>query len=167
MAERSKALRSGRSPLLLAWVPNTKCKETLSHVRMADRCKTLHLDHIPLLRAWVPNTKCKETLSHVRKADRCNALRLDHIPLLWAWDGQAVKGAAFMSKSTRFWRGHFLWLKDFMQGKAILRVRMAERSKALRSGRSPLLWAWDGQAVKGAAFMSKSTRFWRGFESHF
>ncbi|GFU66983.1 hypothetical protein TNCV_4327261 [Trichonephila clavipes] len=49
-----------------------------------------------------------------------------------------------------------------MQGKAILRVRMAEQSKALRSGRSPLLWAWDGQAVKGAAFMSKPTRFWRG-----
>ncbi|GFU87522.1 hypothetical protein TNCV_4801591 [Trichonephila clavipes] len=47
-----------------------------------------------------------------------------------------------------------------MKGNTLPRVSMAERSKALRSGRSPLLWAWAGQVVKGSAFMSKSTRFW-------
>ena len=31
---------------------------------------------------------------------------------------------------------------DRMRYIAFIQVRMAERSKALRSGRSPLLWAW-------------------------
>ncbi|GFV15071.1 hypothetical protein TNCV_2798371, partial [Trichonephila clavipes] len=123
MAERSKALRSGRSPLVWAWsffeVKNYMQGKAILRVRMAERSKALQSGRSPLLWAWVSNTKCKETLSHVRRDDRCKALRLDHIPLLWAWDGQAVKGAAFMSKSTRFWRG------------------MAKRSKALRSCRSP------------------------------
>ncbi|GFV30808.1 hypothetical protein TNCV_3607911, partial [Trichonephila clavipes] len=55
-------------------------------------------------------------------------------------------------------RGHFLWLKNFMQGKAILRVRMAERSKALRSGRSPLLWAWKAILRVRIAEWSKALR---------
>ncbi|GFV15068.1 hypothetical protein TNCV_1381661 [Trichonephila clavipes] len=246
MAERSKALRSGRSPLLWAWVKELKwgklfsmsgwpsglrrCVQVAVHFcgrGMAKRSKALRSCRSPPGFGVGSKTKCKETLSwQVRMADRSKALRFDHghIPLLWAWDGQAVKGAAFMSKSTRFWRGHFLRLKTTCKGNAkmaessILRglsgwphpwqrrnemapskpdnvtrmddrckalrldhipllwawvpntkcketlsqVRMADRSKALRFDHVPLLWAWDGQAVKGAAFISKSTRFWRG-----
>ncbi|GFV15070.1 hypothetical protein TNCV_308641 [Trichonephila clavipes] len=85
MAERSKALRSGRSPILWAWVPNTKCKETLSHVRKADRCKALRLDHIPLLWAWVKNYMQGKAILRVREAEQSTALRSGRSPLLWAW----------------------------------------------------------------------------------
>ncbi|GFU66982.1 hypothetical protein TNCV_4327251 [Trichonephila clavipes] len=174
MAERSKALRSGRSPLLWAWsffeVKNFMQGKAILRVRMAEWSKVLQSGPSPLAWAWetlyhvsgwpsdlrrcVPvvvhlsgrglKTKCKvKSLSHVRMAERSKALRLDHIPHLWAWS--------------------FFEVKNYMQGKAILRVRMAEQSKALRLDHIPLLWAWDDQAVKGAAFMSKSTRFGSGF----
>ncbi|GFU87523.1 hypothetical protein TNCV_4801601 [Trichonephila clavipes] len=178
MAERSEALRSGRSPLLWAWVPKLNVRENLSPVRMAERSKALRFDHIPLL--WARAGQAVKgaafmskssgfgvgnTLPRVSMAERSKALRSGRSPLLWAWAGQAVKGAAFKSQSTSGLAWSFLRLKNFMQGKPILGVRMAERSEALRSGRSPLLWAWAGQAVKGAAFMSKSSGFGVGWPS--
>ncbi len=35
-----------------------------------------------------------------------------------------------------------MFLGSANKGHVFIQVRMAERSKALRSGRSPLLWAW-------------------------
>ncbi|GFV00984.1 hypothetical protein TNCV_2584561 [Trichonephila clavipes] len=66
MAERSKALRSGRSPLVWAWVPKLNVRENPLHVRMADRSKARSRScRSPLLWAWVPKTKFKLKLFHM------------------------------------------------------------------------------------------------------
>ncbi|GFV05022.1 hypothetical protein TNCV_3150601 [Trichonephila clavipes] len=127
MAERSKALRSGRSPLVWAWsnlrLKNFMQGKAILRVRMAEWSKALRSGRSPLLWAWVPKTKCKGKLFHMSGwpigLRRC-------VLIIFHFCG----------------RGDFFEVKNYMQGKAILRVRMAEWSKALRSGRSPLLWAW-------------------------
>ncbi|GFU87532.1 hypothetical protein TNCV_1649361 [Trichonephila clavipes] len=147
MAERSKALRSGRVSTSVGVGNTLPVSGWPSGLRRCVQV-AVHLCgrwvRIPLLTMYffqsffeVKNYMQGKAILRVRMAERSKALRSGRSPLLWAWDFQAVKGAAFMSKSTRFWRGHFFEVKNFMQGKAILRVRMAERSKALRSGRSP------------------------------
>ena len=55
--------------------------------------------------------------------------RFHHFP-------QYEKSSKLRDVSRRFWIG------PLTVGKLIFHVRMAERSKALRSGRSPVFWAW-------------------------
>ncbi|GFU87519.1 hypothetical protein TNCV_4801561 [Trichonephila clavipes] len=156
---------------------------TLPRVRMAERSKALRSGRSPLVWAWsffeVKNYMQGKAILRVRMTELSKALRSGRRPLLWAWAGQAVKGAAFMSKSTRFWRGEWIrthangsglrpersaldrsaiLTRKMASGNTLPRVRMAERSKALRSGRSPLVWAWDFRAVHLCG---------RGFEAHF
>ncbi|GFU87521.1 hypothetical protein TNCV_4801581 [Trichonephila clavipes] len=103
MAERSKALRSGRSPLLWACSNptsdnvflfshflrlKTKCKGKLFCVSgWQSRSKALRSGRSPLLWAWSffeLKTQGKAIL-RVRMAEPSKALRSGRSPLLWAW----------------------------------------------------------------------------------
>ncbi|GFV15069.1 hypothetical protein TNCV_308631, partial [Trichonephila clavipes] len=131
MAKRSKELRSCRSPPGFGVgsnptsdnVPNTKCKETLSHVRMTDRSKALRFDHVPLLWAWSffefkKNYMQRKAILCVREAEQSTALRSGRSPLLWAW------------------------VPNTKCKETLSHVRKADRCKALRLDHIPLLWAW-------------------------
>ncbi|GFU66976.1 hypothetical protein TNCV_4327191 [Trichonephila clavipes] len=205
MAERSKALRSGRSPLVWAWVriphltmyffqsffevKNFMQGKAILRVRMVEWSKALRSGRSPLLWAWsffeVKNYMQEKAILRVRIAEWSKALRSGRSPLLWAWETlshvsgwPSGQGAAFRSQSNCVGVGSnptsdnvflsvIFEVKKQMQEKAILRVRIAEWSKALRSGRSPLLWAWVKLPERSKALRLSRRKFCRrGFGFH-
>ncbi|GIY20855.1 hypothetical protein CDAR_607561 [Caerostris darwini] len=166
MAEWSKALRSGRSPLLVG-VGSNPTSGKLFCIRTTSgwpsglrRCVQVAVHflwawvRIPLLANYFA---VNEFSDNVRMAEWSKALRSGRSPLLVGVGSNPTSGKLFCIRTTSGWPSglrrcvqvavHFLWASD--------NVRMAEWSKALRSGRSPLLVGVGSNPTSGNLFCSK------------